>query len=449
MSSTAIASPEPDLSTPDRVLRVRGGNRLEGRVNIGGAKNAALKAMAAALLTSDDVLLYNMPMISDVFAMADLLRVFGAEVEILPELQRVNIRAARITQTFAPAEHFKATRASVVVAGPMLARAGEISFADPGGDQIGTRPIDMHLAGFRNLGAEVVVDGSTIVARAAMLTGGRIYLDYPTHTGTENLMMAACVAQGTTTIANASAEPEVVWLGELLNRMGARIAGLGTPYLTIEGVGELHGTSMICIPDRLEAGTFAIGAVLTRGEVVLEGVIESHMLPLTAKLRQIGAKVWFDEHRMLLRPAAELHAVKVQTLPFPGFPTDLQATLLPLLTQCNGTSELQERVYENRLGYVGALVKMGAAITLPHLDADGSPRFPTALVQGPTPLHGAAVAALDIRAGVSLVLAGLVAEGETVISEVHHIDRGYADFVMKLTDLGADLEDTQPQRIGE
>lgn len=448
MSSTVIAPPESDPSTPERVLRVRGGHRLAGRVTIGGAKNAALKAMAASLLTADEVLLYNMPMISDVFAMADLLRVFGAEVEILPEHKRVNIRAATITQTFAPEKHFKATRASVVVAGPMLARAGEISFADPGGDKIGTRPIDMHLEGFRRLGAEVTAEGETVVARAAMLTGDRIYLDYPTHTGTENLMMAACVAQGTTIIANASAEPEIIWLGEMLNRMGARISGLGTPYLTIEGVGALHGTSMVCIPDRLEAGTFAIGSVITGGEVVLEGVIEAHMLPLTAKLRQIGAKVWFDDHRMLLQPAGELHSVKVQTLPFPGFPTDLQATLLPLLTQCNGTSELQERVYENRLAYVESLNEMGAQISLPHLAGDGVPRFPTAIVPGPTPLRGAAVTALDIRAGVSLVLAGLVAEGETVISEVHHIDRGYTDFVSKLTSLGADLEDTMPTAIG-
>jgi len=428
----------------ERVLKVRGGNRLKGEVKIGGAKNAALKAMAACLLTADEMRLNNMPMISDVFAMAKLLRVFGAEVEIDKERETVTVRAAQIVRTDAPPEHFSATRASVVVAGPMLARTGEISFAGPGGDQIGSRPIDIHLDGFRRLGAEVTEDGRMVVARAATLYGRMVYLDYPTHTGTENIMMAATLAQGTTIIANACAEPEVIWLGELLNRMGARISGLGTPTITVDGVGKLHGTSMMCLPDRLEAGTFAIASVITGGEVRLEGVIEPHMLPVTEKLRQMGVKIWFAPNRMLLEPATELTPVKIQTLPFPGFPTDQQATMLPLLTQANGTSVLQERVYENRLLYTRELQKMGAIIETPREDERGAPIFPTAKVHGPVRLHGAEVSALDIRAGVSVVLAGLVAEGETVISDVEHIDRGYADFVTKLTNLGADLVDTQP-----
>ncbi|MGB3329679.1 MAG: UDP-N-acetylglucosamine 1-carboxyvinyltransferase [Thermomicrobiales bacterium] len=432
---------ETDAAEIERVLKVRGGYRLTGEVKIGGAKNAALKAMAACLLTDDEVQLTNMPMISDVYAMAELLRVFGAEVEIDKDRESVRVRAAEIVRTDAPPEHFKATRASVVVVGPMLARAGEVSFADPGGDQIGTRPIDIHLDGFRRLGAVIEHVGSKVVGRGQGLTGGRIYLDYPTHTGTENIMMASCLAQGTTIISNACAEPEVIWLGEMLNRMGARIAGLGTPTIVIEGVGKLHGTSMMCIPDRLEAGTFAIASVITGGEVTLDGVIEPHMLPVTEKLRQIGAEIWFDHNRMLAKPARELKPVKIQTLPFPGFPTDQQATLMPLLTQANGTSELQERVYENRLLYVRELVKMGAAIDTPREDAKGNPRFPTAIVHGPSRLHGAAVTALDIRAGVSLVLAGLVAEGETVISNVDHIDRGYANFVGKLAGLGSRIED--------
>ncbi|HWK80945.1 MAG TPA: UDP-N-acetylglucosamine 1-carboxyvinyltransferase [Thermomicrobiales bacterium] len=447
MSATAESVP-PSSPATERVLKVRGGHRLAGEVKIGGAKNAALKAMAACLLTDDEVRLDNMPMISDVAAMADLLRVFGAEVEIDGNQESVTVRAARIVRTDAPAEHFSATRASVVVAGPMLARAGEISFAGPGGDQIGSRPIDIHLDGFRRLGAEVTENGRLVVARAATLSGTMAYLDYPTHTGTENIMMAATLAQGTTVIANACAEPEVIWLGELLNRMGARISGLGTPTITIEGVGKLHGTSMMCIPDRLEAGTFAIASVITGGEVRMEGVTEPHLLPVSEKLRQMGAEIWFAPNRMLLKPAKELKPVKIQTLPFPGFPTDQQATMLPLLTQANGTSVLQERVYENRLLYVSELEKMGAVVERPRVDAKGNPLFPTAIVHGPVTLHGAAVSALDIRAGVSLVLAGLVAEGETVISNVDHIDRGYANFVKKLTDLGADLEDTHPAQVG-
>ena len=431
-----------ETTVAERVLKVRGGNRLSGEVRIGGAKNAALKAMAACLLTDEDMYLHNMPMISDVFAMKALLEVFGAQVEIDEDRKVVSVRAAEIARTEAPAEHFSATRASVVVAGPMLARAGEISFAGPGGDQIGSRPIDIHLDGFRRLGAKVVEEETMVVARASALVGTLIYLDYPTHTGTENIMMAASLAQGTTMIANACAEPEVIWLGELLNRMGARISGLGTPTIVIEGVGKLHGTSMICIPDRLEAGTFAIASVITGGEVRLEGVIEPHMLPVSEKLRQMGAEIWFRPNRMLLRPAGSLRPVKIQTLPFPGFPTDQQATMLPLLTQANGTSELQERVYEDRLRHAHELMKMGASVEILHQDANGNPVFPTARVHGPSRLHGARVSALDIRAGVSLVLAGLVADGETVIANVGHIDRGYANFVEKLASLGADLEDT-------
>lgn len=433
---------ETVIPSPSRVLKVRGGHRLAGDVKIGGAKNAALKAMAACLLTDDEVRLSNIPMISDVHAMAELLRVFGADVEIDQLHDTVTVRAAEIVRTEAPAEHFKASRASVVVVGPMLARAGEVSFADPGGDQIGTRPIDLHLDGFRRLGAKIVNDGSMVIARSNALTGGHIYLDYPTHTGTENIMMASCLAQGTTVISNACAEPEVIWLGEMLNRMGARISGIGTPTITIEGVGKLHGTSMTCIPDRLEAGTFAIASIITGGEVRLEGVIEPHLLPVTEKLRQMGADIWFGPNRMLLNPAKALKPVNIQTLPFPGFPTDQQATMLPLLTQADGSSVLQERVYENRLLYTAELVKMGADIVTPREDAKGNPRFPTAIVHGPTKLFGAAVSALDIRAGVSLVLAALVADGETVISNVDHIDRGYANFVEKLTALGADLEDS-------
>ncbi|HEU0163843.1 MAG TPA: UDP-N-acetylglucosamine 1-carboxyvinyltransferase [Thermomicrobiales bacterium] len=442
MIGTTAPSIDSSLDAAERILRIRGNHRLTGKVRIGGAKNAALKALAATLLTTDEVVLNNVPMIADVISMAELLRAFGADVEIDSERERVVVRAKEIVRTDAPPKLFKATRASVVVTGPILARCGEISFSMPGGDDIGKRPIDMHLRGFMRMGAEVTQDQEMIVARASRLQGARIYMDYPSHTGTEALMMASTLATGTTVIANASAEPEIVSLGEMLNRMGARISGLGTSIITIEGVERLHGCSDVCIPDRLEAGTFAIAAVITGGEVRLENVREAHMLPLTEKLKEAGAEVWFDDNRMLVRAGDRLDSVDIQTLPFPGFPTDLQATFMPLLTQANGVSRVHERVYEDRLRYTDELIKMGADIHVARWGNHGEMLATSATVRGPVKLHGAHVRSLDIRSAVSLVLAGLVADGETELSDVYHIDRGYARFVEKLTELGADIDDT-------
>ncbi len=424
------------------MLRVRGHRQLRGEVVISGAKNAALKALAATLLTSDEVVLNNVPMIADVLSMADLLRAFGAEVEIDPARERVRVRAQEILRTDAPAELFKATRASVVITGPMLAREGEISFAMPGGDQIGKRPIDMHLRGFRRMGTTIENTDAGIRATAAKLRGARIYMDYPSHTGTEALLMASTLASGTTVIANASAEPEIVWLGNMLNRMGARITGLGSPIITVEGVERLHGVSEVVIPDRLEAGTYAIAAVITGGEVALHDVREHHMLPLTEKLLEAGADVWNRDNRMLIRAGTSLESVDIQTLPFPGFPTDLQAAFMPLLTQAHGVAHVHERVYEDRLRYTDDLVRMGADIRVARFGMNHEFLATAAEVHGPTPLTGTRVTALDIRAAVSLVLAGLVADGETEILDAYHIDRGYARFVDKLSALGADLEDT-------
>ncbi|MBA3379653.1 MAG: UDP-N-acetylglucosamine 1-carboxyvinyltransferase, partial [Chloroflexia bacterium] len=294
-----------------RVLKIRGHRQLQGKVSISGAKNAALKALAATLLTADEVVLNNVPMLADVLSTAELLRTFGAQVEIDEARERVTVQAKEITRTDAPEDLFNATRASVVVAGPILARCGEISFSMPGGDDIGKRPIDMHLRGFQRMGAEVVVDQQGIVARAEKLRGARIYMDYPSHTGTETLLMASTLASGRTVIVNASAEPEVVWLGNFLNRMGARISGLGSPIISIEGVERLHGASDIVPPDRLEAGTFAIAAAMTRGEVTLYGVVESHMLPLTEKLLEMGVDVWLRDDQMLIRPGDALRAVDI------------------------------------------------------------------------------------------------------------------------------------------
>jgi UDP-N-acetylglucosamine 1-carboxyvinyltransferase len=433
------APTRPDAPAGTRVLRVRGGNRLHGTVQISGAKNAALKALAASLLTSEEVVLNNVPMLADVVSTAELLRAFGAEVDIDQARERVMVRAREIVRTNAPEKLFNATRASVVVAGPILARCGEISFAMPGGDDIGKRPIDMHLRGFERMGAEVTVEPTCITARAPKLKGSRIYMDYPSHTGTETLMMAATLATGRTVIVNASAEPEVVWLGAFLNRMGARITGLGSPIITIEGVERLNGVSDFVPPDRLEAGTFAIAAAMTGGEITLDGVVEHHMLPLTEKLLEMGVEIWHLDGRMLVRPGTRLDAVDVQTLAFPGFPTDLQAPFVALLTQARGRARVHERVYEDRLRYTRDLVRMGANITVEQY---GPNLATSAEVVGPARLHGERVTALDIRSAVSLALAGLVADGETELLEVYHIDRGYARFVEKLTGIGGDVEDT-------
>ncbi len=417
---------------------------MRGDVFISGAKNAALKAMAATLLTRDEVVLNNVPMLADVLSMAELLRAFGAEVEVDRTQGRVTVQAREITRTSAPPDLFRPTRASVVAAGPMLARCGEVSFVMPGGDKIGRRPIDVHLRGFERMGATVEQTGDVIEARVDKLRGARIYMDYPSHTGTENLLMASTLAAGKTTIFNASAEPEVVWLGHLLNRMGARISGLGSPILTIDGVERLHGVSDYIIPDRLEAGSFAIGAVMTGGEVTLHDIREAHMLPLTEKLMEVGADVWFRQDRMLVRSGESLRSVDIQTLPFPGFPTDLQAPFTALLTQVSGVSRVHERVYEDRLRYTSELRKMGADIRVDRISNASELLATSAEVHGPSRLRGARVAAIDIRAAICMVLAGLVADGETELEEVHHVDRGYENFVEKLTNIGGDVEDTVP-----
>lgn len=442
MSGAALTSKTP--ATQERLLKVRGGSALRGDVQISGAKNAALKAMAATLLTADEVVLNNVPMLADVLSMADLLREFGAEVEVDQSIGRVSVQAKDIVRTSAPPELFRPTRASVVAAGPMLARFGEVSFFMPGGDRIGRRPIDVHLRGFARLGTDIHYRDQQIVARSGKLRGARIYLDYPTHTGTETLLMAATLAIGQTVLVNASVEPEVVWLGQLLNRMGARITGLGSPIVTIEGVERMYGVSDYIPPDRLEAGSFAIGAVMTGGEITLHDVREAHMIPLTEKLLEVGAEVWHRNDMMLVRAGTEIRAVDIQTLPFPGFPTDLQAPFTALLTQASGVSVVHERVYEDRLRYTVELLKMGADIRVDRIGRSGELLATSAEIHGPARLHGARVEAIDIRAAVSMVLAGLVAEGETQLEEVYHIDRGHEDFVSKLTALGADVEDTQP-----
>jgi UDP-N-acetylglucosamine 1-carboxyvinyltransferase len=437
----------------ERVVRIRGGAPLRGTVTIGGSKNAALPSLAATLLTADECVLTNVPDLADIGTMLALLRGLGAETEYDRGRKRVRVRAANITSTDAPGDLVAQMRASFLVAGPLLARLGEMSTSTPGGCQLGTRPVDVDVRGFRQMGAELrfAEGGRQMTGRASGLRGAPIYMDYPSHTGTENLLMAATLASGRTTIVHAACEPEIVHLGNMLNRMGARISGLGSPTIVVDGVDRLHGVSERILPDRLEAGTFAIGAVVTGGEVTLDDVREGDMLPLTAKLREAGAQVWSDGARMLVRPGAKLRAVEIQTLPFPGFPTDLQAAFAVLMTQAQGVSVIHERVFDDRLRYTDQLRAMGATIGVPRFlasDEHGAPvsgalRYGTrAEIHGPASLCGRPVRCLDIRAGAGVVLAGLVGAGETVVSALHHLDRGYEGFVDKLRSLGADIEES-------
>ena len=457
-NSTSTAPESGHLATGQRVIRIQGGTPLRGEVTIGGAKNAVLPALAATLLTSDECVLRNVPNLADIDNMVELLRALGATVERDPLRKQLRVRAAEISTTAAPPELVARMRASFLVAGPLLARCGEMSASTPGGCRLGARPVDVDVRGFRQMGATVEFqeDGQHLSARTAGLRGRRLYMDYPSHTGTENLLMAATLASGRTTIVNAACEPEIIHVGNMLNRMGARISGLGSPIISIEGVDRLHGVAETILPDRLEAGAYAIAAVITGGEVTLRNVRDGDMLPLTAKLREAGAEVWVDEERMLVRPGQSLRAVEVQTLPFPGFPTDLQAPFAVLMTQADGRSKLHERVFEDRLRYTDELQAMGASIWVEKLTSVGDAgdtrhavRYGThAEITGPTPLHGATVRALDIRAGAGIVLAGLIASGETVVSDIHHIDRGYESFVPKLQALGAkisvELGDARP-----
>jgi UDP-N-acetylglucosamine 1-carboxyvinyltransferase len=435
------------------VLRVRGGAPLRGTVAIGGSKNAALPALAATLLTGDECVLNNVPDLADVGTMLELLGSLGAETEHDRRRKRVTVRAAQITSTDAPAALVARMRASFLVAGPLLARCGEMSASVPGGCRLGTRPVDVDVRGFRQMGTTISFqeDGQRISGSVFGLRGAPIYMDYPSHTGTENLLMAATLASGRTTIVNAACEPEIVHLGSMLNRMGARIGGLGSPTIVVDGVDRLHGVSEPILPDRLEAGTFAIGAVITGGEITLQDVRETDMLPLTAKLRQAGAEVWTNGDRMLIRSGQRLRAVEVQTLPFPGFPTDLQAAFAVLMTQASGRSTIYERVFDDRLRYTDQLRAMGADIWVERLlpvdesgaATSGALRYGSrAEIEGPTSLMGRPVRCLDIRAGAGVVLAGLVAGGETVVSALQHLDRGYEGFVEKLQSLGADIKES-------
>lgn len=412
---------------------VAGRTALRGHVRVSGAKNEVLAAMCAALLADEDVILENVPDISDVDTLGELLSSLGAEVERLPGgVLRLNGGGVRVLD--APTELITENRASFQVMGPLLARHGYASSAPPGGDVIGQRPIDVHLTGFEAMGASVTREGERFVLRRVCgdrLHGARIFMDYPSVSGTQNVMMAAVIAEGHTTILNAATEPEVQELARLLNAMGGQISGIGTQIVEIDGVDRLHGARVRIMPDRIEAGTWAIAAVMTGGDVVIEDAPVDVMDAVLTKLRNAGANLSADGSMLRASAGASARAISFQALPYPGLPTDLHAPLAALLTQAVGVSIIHERVFDNRMLYVGELRKMGAEIV-----STGS----SAIISGPTPLNGAHVRALDVRAGAAVLLAALVANGHTVIDDIQHLDRGYERLDEKLRQLGVELE---------
>ena len=415
-------------------FRIRGGIPIKGRVSISGAKNSALPCMAATILTSETVTLHNLPYVRDIITMRRLLEDIGAHV-LTPELRTHKISAANVELMTAPYELVKTMRASVLALGPLLARFGKARVSLPGGCAIGARPIDLHLAALARMGAEVMLEAGDVVARSpdGGLSGAEIAFDKISVTGTENLMMAATLARGTTTIHNAAREPEVKDLAELLNKMGARVRGAGTPTIQIEGVEALGGAQHTIIPDRIETGTFIAAAAITKGELEIRDCNPEHCNRIIGKLREVGVEIEeVNQSTLYARCGARgLHAGDLTTEAYPAFPTDMQAQFMTLMTQANGRSIIKETIFENRFMHASELMRMGARIQVSH---------DKAVVEGPTKLIGARVQASDLRASASLVLAGLIAEGETIIDRVYHIDRGYEKIETKLKALGADIE---------
>jgi UDP-N-acetylglucosamine 1-carboxyvinyltransferase len=414
-------------------FRISGGRALHGKVSISGAKNSALPCMAAALLTPETVTLHNIPYVRDIITQRRLLEDIGATV-LTPELRTHKITAAHVELFEAPYELVRTMRASVLALGPLLARFGKAKVSLPGGCAIGTRPIDLHLAGFEKFGAEVKLEAGNVVARApdGRLRAAEIHFNKVTVTGTENLMMAATLAQGTTTLHNVAREPEIVDLAELLNKMGARVNGAGTETIQIEGVESLGGAQHTIIPDRIETGTFIVAAALTQGQLEIKDCCPEHLASVIEKLREVGVGIREVNPTTLEVTCPDgLKAGNVSTAPYPDFATDMQAQYMVLMTQAQGRSEIEETVFENRFMHASELQRMGA-----HIKIEGR----TAMVDGPTALNGARVIASDLRASASLVLAGLIAKDETLIDRVYHIDRGYEKIEAKLRAVGADIE---------
>ena len=406
---------------------------LFGEVEISGAKNAALPILAATVLTDGVCEINEVPRLKDIDVMCRILRSLGAKVEENWDEHTVTVDGSGINVSEVPYDLVKLMRASIFVMGPLLARLGKATIAQPGGCAIGNRPIDLHAKGLKTLGARVMISEGMVYANADKLKGALVYLDFPSVGATENIMMAATVAEGITIIENAAEEPEIVDLASFLNRMGAKIKGAGTDTIRIEGVEKLHGTRHAVIPDRIETGTFMVAAAITRGNVLIKNCLPDHVRPVIAKLIECGAVVQDEMEGMRVRgDINKLVATDIKTLPYPGFPTDMQAPFMALLTTVSGASTVIETVFENRFMHAQELSKMGANIRV-----DGR----VANVPGDKcPLEGAQVVSTDLRAGAALVLAGLVAKGTTEVTQIHHVERGYENFVEKMSGLGAKIK---------
>ncbi|NLT98153.1 MAG: UDP-N-acetylglucosamine 1-carboxyvinyltransferase [Christensenellaceae bacterium] len=410
-------------------LIINGGARLEGELKVQGAKNATLPILAAALLTEEPVIVYNWPAISDVYNMLSILEHIGAQVEY--EKDRLVIDTRRAQRWEMPDRLAKEIRSSIFMIGPILARFRMARFTYPGGCEIGSRPIDLHLRGLKSLGVNVTESGGHIFCEGRHLRGGDIHLDYPSVGATENLMMAASMAPGQTVIHNAAREPEIIELQKVINQMGGKVRGAGTSTIRIEGRERLNGFTYTCIPDRIVAGTFMVAAVVTQGKITLRNVIPEHLFAITAKLREAGAHITVYEDALTVEATGrpkEMHLI--ETGPYPGFPPDMQAQMCTAASIARGTSIVVESVFDNRFKHVGELLRMGANIVTKNN---------VAVIKGVEKLHGAEVKTMDLRGGAALVLAGLCAEGTTIVDQAHIIDRGYQAFESELRMLGADI----------
>lgn len=402
---------------------------LCGEVSIPGAKNAALPVLAATLLTEDECRISNLPDVNDVFSMFDILSFLGSVIGDKKK-SKVSIKNDKIIKFEVPYNLAGRLRASFLVMGPMLARFQRAVVSLPGGCQIGTRPVDLHLKGLSLMGAKITQSHGVVTAKAKELKGERVYLDFPSVGATENIMMAATLARGVTTIENAATEPEICDLAKFLRKMGAKITGDGTETIEISGVEKLKGAAHSIIPDRIEAGTLLAAAAITGGEITANGIICDHLVPVTAKLSEMGTEITELKNSIKLKSTGKLSAVDVSTLPYPGFPTDMQAQFSALLSIADGTSIIRETVFENRFMHISSLKRMGA-----NIKTDGR----SAIIEGARFLTGAPVEATDLRAGAALVIAALAAKGKTEISEIEHIERGYCRLDEKLNSLGAKI----------
>ncbi|HAR4561850.1 TPA: UDP-N-acetylglucosamine 1-carboxyvinyltransferase [Staphylococcus aureus] len=416
----------------DKIV-IKGGNKLTGEVKVEGAKNAVLPILAASLLASDKPSkLVNVPALSDVETINNVLTTLNADVTYKKDENAVVVDATKTLNEEAPYEYVSKMRASILVMGPLLARLGHAIVALPGGCAIGSRPIEQHIKGFEALGAEIHLENGNIYANAKDgLKGTSIHLDFPSVGATQNIIMAASLAKGKTLIENAAKEPEIVDLANYINEMGGRITGAGTDTITINGVESLHGVEHAIIPDRIEAGTLLIAGAITRGDIFVRGAIKEHMASLVYKLEEMGVELDYQEDGIRVRAEGELQPVDIKTLPHPGFPTDMQSQMMALLLTANGHKVVTETVFENRFMHVAEFKRMNA-----NINVEGR----SAKLEGKSQLQGAQVKATDLRAAAALILAGLVADGKTSVTELTHLDRGYVDLHGKLKQLGADIE---------